>query len=158
MLVGECGLTLDRAVSRILSPVVDMATETERSSRGLISDLQPQAGPDGSRSRAQYQTLGNSFGCLLFLPPKCTRCSLRAECFCNPTLNSRFRFFFNLCFSPQTQVQQLCMINYLKTPKYLQKTASLALSSLSFLLLPPQIWTEMQTRQHSDSQTPGYGC
>lgn len=32
VLAGERGLTLDRAVSRILSPVVDMATETERTS------------------------------------------------------------------------------------------------------------------------------
>lgn len=110
------------------------------STRGLISDLQPQAGPDGSRSRAQCQALGNSFGCLLLLAPKCTRCSLLAECFCNFHIKFKVQvFFFNLCFSPQTQVQQPCMINYLKTPKYLQKRANLALSSLSFLLLPPQI-------------------
>lgn len=64
----ECGLTLDRAVSRILSPVVDMATETERSSRGLISDLQPQVGPDGRRSRAQYQTFGELIWLLAFPP------------------------------------------------------------------------------------------
>lgn len=45
-LARKFGLTLDRAVSRFMSPTVDIATEIERTSSrfnnvGLISDVQP---------------------------------------------------------------------------------------------------------------------